>query len=148
MLREVQRLKQLYPTYSVKTTGHSLGGALALLTQLDLIKDGFEVTMYNFGQPRVGDKKFAAFAYSKAPSSYRVVHYQDPVPHLPNDTFPLWFKHSCTEIYEDKDGSVKTCSQTECEDPTCSDKWHAWRMSPDDHDHYLGHDMFCSTANQ
>ncbi len=49
VLAEVQRLKLLYPTYSVKTTGHSLGGALALLTQLDLIKDGYDVDMYNFG---------------------------------------------------------------------------------------------------
>ena len=62
VLAEVQRLKLLYPTYSVKTTGHSLGGALALLTQLDLIKDGYDVDMYNFGQPRAGDKNFAAFA--------------------------------------------------------------------------------------
>ena len=29
VLAEVKRLKQLYPTYKVKTTGHSLGGALA-----------------------------------------------------------------------------------------------------------------------
>lgn len=29
VLAEVQRLKALYPTYSVKTTGHSLGAALA-----------------------------------------------------------------------------------------------------------------------
>lgn len=49
VLAEVQRLKELYPTYSVKTTGHSLGGALAFLTQMDLIKDGYDVTMYNFG---------------------------------------------------------------------------------------------------
>jgi putative lipase involved disintegration of autophagic bodies len=31
-MTEVTRLKALYPEYQVKTTGHSLGGALALLT--------------------------------------------------------------------------------------------------------------------
>ena len=38
VLTEVNRLRALFPTYSVKTTGHSLGAALAYLTQLDLIK--------------------------------------------------------------------------------------------------------------
>lgn len=55
IITEVTRLKALYPEYQVKTTGHSLGGALALLTQLDLIKAGFNTQMINFGQPRVGD---------------------------------------------------------------------------------------------
>jgi len=59
VIQEVQRLKAMFPNYAVKTAGHSLGGALALLAQLDLIAAGYEVTMYNFGQPRVGDKAFA-----------------------------------------------------------------------------------------
>jgi len=62
---EVQRLHALYPNYAVKSTGHSLGAALALLAQMDLIKDGFNASMYNFGQPRAGDKIFAAFVSSK-----------------------------------------------------------------------------------
>jgi len=59
VLIEVARLRNLYPTYSVHTTGHSLGAALALLTQMDLIKAGYSATMINFGQPRVGNDKFA-----------------------------------------------------------------------------------------
>lgn len=100
VITEVQRLKQMFPLFAVKTAGHSLGGALALLAQMDLIAAGYDVTMYNFGQPRVGDKAFAEFAYSKAPSSYRHTHYHDPVPRLPTNSFPLSFNHSCTEIYE------------------------------------------------
>jgi predicted lipase len=38
VLAEVRRLKAQFPAYSVKTSGHSLGAALAYLTQLDLIK--------------------------------------------------------------------------------------------------------------
>jgi putative lipase involved disintegration of autophagic bodies len=49
ILAEVTRLKSLYPTAGVKTTGHSLGAAMALLTGLDLIKAGFQVGMINFG---------------------------------------------------------------------------------------------------
>jgi predicted lipase len=46
---EVLRLKGLFPGYQVRTTGHSLGAALALLTQLDLLKEGIYTTMINFG---------------------------------------------------------------------------------------------------
>jgi hypothetical protein len=37
VLAAVKKLKTLYPTYAVKVTGHSLGAAQALLTQMDLI---------------------------------------------------------------------------------------------------------------
>ena len=90
---------------------------------MSLIKDGFDVTMVNFGQPRVGDKKFAAFVTANTHDSFRVVHYKDQVPHLPFNSYPLNFYHACTEEYEDLDGSVRTCSTSQCEDETCSDQW-------------------------
>jgi putative lipase involved disintegration of autophagic bodies len=48
-LAEVKRLKSLHSTYEVKTTGHSLGGALAQLTAMSLLADGISVSMINFG---------------------------------------------------------------------------------------------------
>jgi predicted lipase len=62
VISEVSRLKALFPTYAVKTVGHSLGAALAHLTALSLLKNGFETSVLNFGQPRVGNKAFAAFS--------------------------------------------------------------------------------------
>lgn len=41
VLAEVKRLAELYPTYAIKTTGHSLGAALAQLTAMMLVKNGF-----------------------------------------------------------------------------------------------------------
>ena len=35
--KEINRLKGLYPTYSIKVTGHSLGAALAQMTGMRLI---------------------------------------------------------------------------------------------------------------
>jgi len=55
IVAEVTRLNDMMPTYAIKVTGHSLGGALANLTGLSLINEGFEVSMYNFGQPRILD---------------------------------------------------------------------------------------------
>jgi triacylglycerol lipase len=50
------------PKYKLKVTGHSLGAALAHLTGMSLIKDGFKVSMINFGQPRLGNTAYAAFS--------------------------------------------------------------------------------------
>jgi putative lipase involved disintegration of autophagic bodies len=62
VVAEVARLKALYPSFKVKTTGHSLGGAMAHLIGMELIKNGYQTTMINFGQPRVGDDAYASFA--------------------------------------------------------------------------------------
>ena len=65
VLAEVKRLQSLHKTYAVKVTGHSLGGALAQLTSMELIKNGIHATMINFGQPRVGDDAYAAYSNKK-----------------------------------------------------------------------------------
>ena len=50
---EVRRLLKLFPTYKVKTTGHSLGAALSQLAGMELIARDIPVfSTYNFGQPR------------------------------------------------------------------------------------------------
>ena len=89
---------------------------------MNLLKDGFEgITMINFGQPRTGDKAYAAFSNEKlANSQYRVVHYQDPVPHLAPRNPVVDYYHVAYEMYEDLDGSVRQCNSTG-EDPTCAD---------------------------
>jgi hypothetical protein len=62
-------------------TGHSMGGALAVLTASRLAKLGHPpVATYTFGAPRVGD---AAFCASYALPTYRIVNRLDLVPELP-----------------------------------------------------------------
>jgi hypothetical protein len=46
-------------------TCHSLGAALALLSQIDLIKAEYGATKINFAQPRFSKKYFARFLPSK-----------------------------------------------------------------------------------
>ncbi|KAD4384133.1 hypothetical protein E3N88_24301 [Mikania micrantha] len=75
--------------WHVYVTGHSLGGALATLLALELsssqlAKSGaFSVTMYNFGSPRVGNKKFADVYNQKVKDSWRVVNHRDIIPSVP-----------------------------------------------------------------
>lgn len=119
----------------MKVTGHSLGAALAQLTSMDLVKAGIACTVYNFGQPRTGDKAFASFATPKVPT-FRVVHNKDTVPHLPF-TSGMDYYHICTEEFEDASGKLKTCNSS-CEDPTCGDQYEFKQTNVDDHLQYLG----------
>lgn len=75
--------------WHVYCTGHSLGGALATLLALELSSSqlakigAISVTMYNFGSPRVGNRKFAEVYNEKVKDSWRVVNHRDIIPTVP-----------------------------------------------------------------
>ncbi len=68
--------------YALYVTGHSLGGALALIATRALNSDNLS-SCYTFGSPKVGNVEFADII---KPPIYRVVNSFDPVPCLP-DTY-------------------------------------------------------------
>lgn len=76
-------------------TGHSLGSALATLTFSDLYSNNLipktiPIYLYVYGSPRVGGYSFMDYydrlLYENELEHFRVVHYKDPVPHLPMST--------------------------------------------------------------
>ena len=75
-------------------TGHSLGGALAVLLAATLAENSVPVAgIYTFGAPRVGDRPFANWLnqFLDPLPNYRVVNEGDLVPHVPSE---LRFWHS------------------------------------------------------
>ncbi|KAF8704159.1 hypothetical protein HU200_031654 [Digitaria exilis] len=80
---------QNIPRWHVYVTGHSLGGALATLLALELsssqmARNGvISVTMYNFGSPRVGNRRFAEVYNAKVKDSWRIVNHRDIIPTVP-----------------------------------------------------------------
>ena len=81
------QIEQLDPTIPCYITGHSLGGAMAVLAAIDLalnysnLKE--QIRMYNYAPPRVGDPTFAKFYSELVPNSYRVVNQADSTWLLP-----------------------------------------------------------------
>ncbi|KAH6820917.1 putative triglyceride lipase [Perilla frutescens var. hirtella] len=80
---------ELLPTWNIYVTGHSLGGALATLMALELSSSqlaqcgAISVTMYNFGSPRVGNRRFAEIYNEKVKDSWRLVNHRDIIPTVP-----------------------------------------------------------------
>lgn len=79
-------------------SGHSLGGALGLLSALNLIKEELvakdKLLLYTFGQPRVGTKNFKDYANEILPiDQYRiyytknVINIDDEIYHQPDKIF-------------------------------------------------------------
>lgn len=74
-------------------TGHSLGAAMATIFTSRLFQLGYNVQLYTFGSPRVGDKKWTE-QFKDIPS-YRFVNNNDIVTNLP----PAGFYSHAGELY-------------------------------------------------
>ncbi|XP_052876658.1 triacylglycerol lipase OBL1 isoform X3 [Gossypium arboreum] len=110
MVRE--KLKTLFEEHKNAkyiVTGHSLGGALAILFPIVLVLH--EETnllqkllgVYTFGQPRVGNKQLGRFMEAHinhpVPKYFRVVYCNDLVPRLPYDDKTFLYKHFGVCLY-------------------------------------------------
>nr|ABD90510.1 LipRC1p [Ricinus communis] len=110
----VSKLKELlneHKNAKFVVTGHSLGGALAILFTCILeIQQETEVldrllNVYTFGQPRIGNYNLGYFMQNRLnfPERryFRVVYCNDMVPRVPFDDVFFTFEHFGTCIYYD-----------------------------------------------
>ena len=98
VVASIQEIRKEHAEAIILVTGHSMGGAVALICAFELsVLLALNVqAVYTFGQPRVGNFAFAELMRKNVPNLYRVTHYHDIVPHLP-PTY-LNFRHSAIEV--------------------------------------------------
>ncbi|KAK7834158.1 lipase [Quercus suber] len=108
------KLKSLFKEHKnakFVVTGHSLGGALAILFPMVLVLHEEEeiiqrlLGVYTFGQPRVGNKELGRFMEAHlnhpVPKYFRMVYCNDLVPRLPYDDKIFFYKHFGVCLYYD-----------------------------------------------
>merc|ERR1712025_67737 len=96
VVQSLQTLTADCPSCPVYFTGHSLGGATVTVLLALIYDNGYGSTLFSeqpvvitFGQPRAGDVNFADLA-NRYFNSWRVVHYKDPVVHVPCCQFKVF----------------------------------------------------------
>ena len=83
----IKAVKQLDPNIPCYITGHSLGGAVATLSAIEIallvpeIRE--QIQLYTYAAPRIGDRNFAQAHSQLIPNSYRIANLSDSVPLVP-----------------------------------------------------------------
>ncbi|KAJ9089631.1 hypothetical protein DSO57_1010791 [Entomophthora muscae] len=110
-----------FSSYNIIAVGHSMGGTMAVLSTLALQRE-FKIkwkrlSVYTYGQPRVGNTAFANYINSLPLRITRTVNKNDVVPHTPPRS--ATYTHHFAEIYL-ADNKSRICSLEYHEDPNCS----------------------------
>jgi hypothetical protein len=143
VIQWTQQLQRKFPSYEVIVTGHSLGGALATLTAVNLFTNQVNnIRHITFGSPRVGNMAASVYISSLLPDIIRTTHYKDIVPHNPFTNFG--YVHILGEWYENEKGELTSCSGSE--DKLCADQW-TFAEDIADHMRYLGRFMWCTVSH-
>ncbi|RMZ76024.1 hypothetical protein DV738_g5149, partial [Chaetothyriales sp. CBS 135597] len=100
---KLQEATESWPDYSIVSVGHSLGGAIATLAAAELRTQGYEVTLYTYGSPMVGNILLANFITGQG-SNFRVTHSNDGVPKLPG--YVIGYAHVSPEYWITADTGV------------------------------------------
>ncbi|KAI8367850.1 lipase [Choanephora cucurbitarum] len=131
----VKSLLSSNPQYKIVVTGHSLGGALALLAGVDLLASESNITSDNlmivtYGGPRVGNRKFAEFVEKSNVPVLRSVNQLDPIPQAPPRV--SGFVHAGVEAWRRSTNSVVVCN-SRIESTSCSNTVAAIANNMADH---------------
>jgi hypothetical protein len=111
ILGAVLTLLNRHNASSVVVTGHSLGGALALLDSVYLslhLPAGTRVRTIGYGMPRVGNAAFADYVDATHSGNLtRINNKKDPVPILPGKIFG--YTHPAGEVHIPDSGAWVAC---------------------------------------
>ena len=135
IMSELHKISLEYPDYPIYFTGHSLGGALAIIAAVDFFDTyGMQdrINVITYGQPKTGDKTWCNYIESLPFSSryFRVLKLGDPIPHLPSKILGYADCGNLVE-YDEKD-VPRICEEGEVE--SCKSKNR--KIEPDAHSFY------------
>ena len=146
---EVKAQVSAYPSYQIWVTGHSLGGALASLASAwiayNKIVPQEDIILYTFGMPRVGNYWYAKDHDELVKNSWRVVNYDDTIPHFPTLVSLSFLNgpyHHGVEVFYSEVATSVYSEHKEChgmpynEDATCS--LFKIGLTTDHHTDYFG----------
>jgi predicted lipase len=114
--QSVQKLaaQDQYKSYDIVFVGHSLGGATANMAAVDFSfqtkkKYDSRVSLYTFGQPRVGDQRWADLYSTLSFNSryYRLIQEFDPAPQFPFTNFG--YRHNGQPYYLQSGNVLSLC---------------------------------------
>jgi hypothetical protein len=100
--------KRVAPQQPLFFTGHSLGGALAILaaSRTSLLPNAPQIVVYTFGSPRNGGQKFFNdYTLRLGDTTFRLVHGSDIVPTVPPPTL-LGAYHHVGQAVQCKSGGL------------------------------------------
>ena len=121
LLYKIFELSNKYNTKNLLLTGHSMGSIVTFIPfDLYFNKSSFNITLVTFGSPRIGNNEFVEL-FNKFDNikSYRITHYYDIVPHVPQSI--LGYKHISQEIWYDLNNyKYVYCNDDIDEDSNCS----------------------------
>ncbi|KAI8871721.1 alpha/beta-hydrolase [Ramicandelaber brevisporus] len=137
-------LLKKHPDYTVVFTGHSLGGAEALIaavdiaTATDIIPSACTVRYFGIGIPRTGNSAFAKLVNNARFEVVRTNNKADLVPRLPPRGAIFDYKHPDQEVWiRPFTGDVKVCNKAAgaeaTEDESCINSVPALLLSVPDH---------------
>ncbi|EAR84464.2 lipase family protein (macronuclear) [Tetrahymena thermophila SB210] len=136
----VKNILEKYVDANVIITGHSLGGAIATLISVEVLKylqPKNQISLYTFGAPKIGNQNFVEYLNQIIPNSYRIVNYYDAVPHLPFKQI-LDFRHHGYEIWMTNPNSINQFKVCQHEDEQCSSQVSLLNFSVQNHISYFG----------
>lgn len=97
----LNKIVAAHPDAKLVITGSSMGAALAIISALDFVMNGYKVDeLHAFGCPRVANPSLAQFINQKIPEVWRVIHNRDIVPHVP--LLQQNYHHPSTELFFDE----------------------------------------------
>lgn len=114
---EIRSTMAQYIDYQLSITGHSLGGALAILYGAHVAKSvlpGMDILVQTIGSPRIGDETFkSSIRQIRNLANWRLVYKDDVIPRLPLETqgylhagHMIYLRDEETEAYFEQTGDL------------------------------------------